>query len=201
MNAQHSMLSHDHGTPPEFVALARAVLGIVDLDPTSSPKWNQNIKASRIITAEQNALVTPWFAGAPAPNDLLTDHRVAPTSHVRGRTFCNFPNDKQGELVARLWTILVEYYFRGWVTCAVYVGFSVEQLSRLQRVRARAHPLVWPTCIPRVRHNYLDGETLELQEDAPHASFLTLLSRDRHDVERFTALASELGTVVNGDRW
>jgi hypothetical protein len=201
MNAQHSMLSDDHGTPPEFVAIARAVLGIVDLDPTSSEKWNRTICATRIITAEQNALVTPWFEGAPAPSELVTDRRVAPAHHIRGRTFCNFPNDKRGKLVARLWTTLVEYYFRGWVTCAVYVGFSVEQLSRLQRVGARAHPLVWPTCIPRSRHNYLDGDALELQEDAPHASFLTLLSRDRDQVERFTAFASELGTVVNGDRW
>lgn len=201
MNAAHSLLTHDHGTPPEVIRIVHETIGEPDVDPASHPKWNTRIKARRIITEQQDGRVTPWFTDGPAPNRLLTDRRCCPAELPGETAFNNPPNDRRGELVAFYWRTLVEYWMRGWCRSAVFVGFNVEQLSRLQRVRARRHPLQLPTLVPRQRIEYLDAVTGKPQPDAPHASFVTLLSRDPREIQTFAALGSELGVVVNGDRW
>jgi len=65
-------VSHDYGSPPEFVEVAHAVFrGPPTLDPFSSEKWNDaGIRAHRIITAEQDGFKTPWF---PACGKYLGD--------------------------------------------------------------------------------------------------------------------------------
>lgn len=201
-SAAHLLQSHDHGSPPEVIALARVTMGRIDVDPASSAKWNERIGAARIITAEQNFARTPWFAGAPAPLQLRTNQLrpIAGSKHEPETVFCNPPNDKRGDLVASAWWALAEYFKLGWARSAVYVGFNVEQLSRLQRVSAASHPLEHVTLVPAKRIDYLDGATLRLQEDAPHASFVTLLSRNPREIETFACLGGKLGHVVNGDR-
>ena len=198
--AGHSAATDQHGTPPDVIHVIHGTLGgPPDLDPASAPEWNDLMQARRVITAEEDGLVTPWHPDAPAPNRLGTDRRVAPRGH-RMTLAINPPGDKQGLLVAGFWRTLVEYHLRGWVTSAVWVGFSVEQLSRLQRVGARSHPLRHPTCVPAERISYRKSLT-ELGEQPTHASFLTLLSREPRQIETFAALGSELGVVVNGDRF
>lgn len=199
MTAQHSMVTAEHGSPPEFVDLAHYAMGGIDLDPASTPEWNKNVRATRIITKQQNGLRTPWFQGAPSILDLRKNQTRAPIDHVNGRTILNPPSDKRGRLVAQFWFGITELWRLGWVTSGVYVGFNVEQLSRLQRVGAHTHPLREVTLVPETRHDYHDTQTT-LGEDAPHASFVTLLTRNRDEIERFAALGSQLGFVVNGDR-
>ncbi len=201
MNAMHSLLTHDHGTPLGIVRLAHETFGLPDLDPGSHPKWNVKIQAKRIITEEQDARVAEWFPGAPLPNRLLTDRRCAPEDSGGETVFNNPGNDRRGLLVAFYWKTLVEYWMRGWCRSAIYVGFNIEQLSRLQRVGARTSPLKHPTIVPRERPEYLDGTTFAPQEDPAHASFITLLSHSQREIQTFAALGSELGDVVNGDRW
>ena len=210
-NAQHSAATDEHGTPPELVALAQRVLVFIDLDPASSEEWNALVGAQRILTRETGGLRTPWFAGAPRPDELGTDKRecTSPTASYktavfegapsRGTVFLNPPGDKRGELVARFWCALAEYYRRGFVTSAVYVGFSVEQLARLQRVGAHSHPLEHTTLIPRSRLGYRDTPTT-IGEDPTHASFVTLLSDDVRQIETFAAYGRELGHIVHCGR-
>jgi hypothetical protein len=206
VNAQHSMQTNEHGTPPEFVALGHAVFGEPDLDPASSAQWNGLIRAKRVITKAEGFWKTPWIAGAPAPNRLKTQPEPAPWAVPSIMYDCaaisviaNPPGDRKGVNVARMWWALTEYFALGWIRAALYIGFNVEQLSRLQRVGARTHPLQHVTLIPSYRHDYrIDAETVG--EDAPHASFVTLLSRSSREIETFAALGSELGHVVNGDR-
>jgi hypothetical protein len=201
MNAQHSAKTDQHGSPPSFVTLARTTMGRIDVDPASSAMWNENIGAARFITKQQNGLRTPWFPGAPAPLELRTRaRRPTPARDEPGTVLLNPPGDRRGALVAAFWWALAEYFAWGWATSAVYIGFSVEQLARLQRVGARSHPLLHVTLVPAKRENYVDAETGELQEDATHASFVTLLSRSAAEIETFVGLGSELGHVVNGDR-
>lgn len=202
MNAAHLLQSHDHGSPDPFIAIAREVLGLISVDPASSAKWNKRVGAARFITAEQNAIRTPWFPGAPSPLQLRTKSLppIASSAHQPGTVFLNPPNDKRGDLVAAFWWALARYFRLGWCTAGIYVGFNVEQLSRLQRVSADSHPLEHVTLVPASRENYIDGETLQLQEDAPHASFVTLLSRNPREIETFACLGGKLGHVVNGGR-
>ena len=196
-SSQHSAATDQHGTPLEVVTLIHLTLGgPPDLDPATSPAWNDLMQARRIITAEHDALVTPWHPDAPAPNRLKTDRRSAPPGHAM-TVAINPPGDPRGGLVAAFWRVLVEYYLGGSVTAAVWVGFNVEQLSRLQRVGARSHPLRHPTCVPMERISYRRTLT-KLGEDPPHASFITLLSRDQRQIETFAAAGAELGCVTNG---
>ena len=85
--------------------------------------------------------------------------------------------------------------------CPVSRGVGIDQpeqrLQALQRVGARTHPLRHPTCVPRDRVDYRKSLT-EIGTDAPHASFITLLSREPRQIETFAALGSELGCVTYG---
>lgn len=196
-SGQHSSKSDNWGTPPEYVELARAVLGRIDLDPSSSPQWNASIGAWRIITADEDGLRTPWVNGAPSPVDICRQDapRCSPRRDVR--VYLNPPGDKSGELVAAFWRALASYHALGWISCAFYDGFSLEQLSRLQRVGARSHPLCWPTLFPRERVDHLI-EPGRPGTAAGHASFFTLLPANREQVATFCALGARYGAVVNG---
>lgn len=193
-------LTHDHGTPPEYVALMHEVFGCdPDLDPSSHPKWNEAIRAKRIITESMDARIAPWFPtlDAPLPNRLLTDLRCLPDDLDGELVHNNPPNEGDGSLVAFFWKTCVEYYLRGYARAVFFVGFNVEQLARNQRIGARSSPLKHPTIVPAVRPRYLDGATLKPQPQPMHASFITLLSNDHNHIRRFAALGRELGDVVN----
>lgn len=191
-------LTHDHGTPPEYLALMREVFGRdPDLDPASHPKWNEGIRAKRIITEEMDARVSPWFEGAPLPHRLRTDRRCRPDGEEGELVFNNPPNEGDGSLVAFFWKTCVEYYLRGWARAVFFVGFNVEQLARNQRIGARTSPLKNPTIVPAARPHYIDGITLLPQTQPMHASFITLLSDDTQHLRTFAALGRELGDVVN----
>lgn len=191
-------LTHDHGTPPHFVALMHEVFQRrPDLDPASHPKWNEHVRAERIITEEMDARRAEWFPGAPLPNRLLTDRRCRPDDEEGELVHCNPPNDADGSLASFFWLTNVEYWLRGWSRAVFYVGFNIEQLARNQRIGARTSPLRHPTIVPAERPRYLDGKTLKPQKQPMHASFITLLSHEPQHIRTFAALGRELGDVVN----
>lgn len=195
-------LTHDHGSPLHFVALMHEVYQRdPDLDPATHPKWNDQIRARRIITEEMDARVAEWFPDAPLPNRLLTDRRCRPDGEDGEFIHCNPPNDANGSLASFFWLTCVEYWMRGWAGSVFYVGFNIEQLARNQRIGARTSPLRHPTIVPAERPRYLDASTLQPQKQPMHASFITLLSRSPREIQTFAALGRELGDVVNGDRW
>jgi hypothetical protein len=199
VSAQHSSDSAEHGTSPAFVELGRAAIGFPDVDPASSQAWNKLICARRVITREENGLRTPWFEGAPVPLQVRSCREIAPpgrrTAHV------NPPGDREGVLVAAFWIALAGYFALRWVTSAIWIGFNVEQLARLQRVGARSHPLEHVTLVPARREGYRPSPALLATADQPpHASFVTLLTRDPREIETFATLGAKLGCVINGNR-
>lgn len=47
-------------TPPEYIDSVRAVLGNIDLDPFSSERANEIVKASQIFSVENSAFENEW---------------------------------------------------------------------------------------------------------------------------------------------
>ena len=47
-------------TPPEWLDLAKEVLGTIDLDPASNEIANKLVQAKRFYTKEENGLLPPW---------------------------------------------------------------------------------------------------------------------------------------------
>jgi hypothetical protein len=182
-----------------IVEIARATLGSIDLDPCTDSTWNARIGAWRILTASDDALNTPWVVGAPAPGDAHRESALHAEPSWRCTALVNPPGEKTGALVAGFWRALTHYYRLGWISSAVWIGFSVEQLSRLQRVGAPSHPLEYPTCIPSERVSYLEPSGYP-GEQPGHASFITLLpdrARKKAQVDQFHRIARPLGAVIN----
>jgi hypothetical protein len=223
-SGQHSSKSPEHGTPARIVQFARDVIGRPDLDPASSAKWNRVVGAERFFDKRTNGTATPWVPGAPAPLAALNRFRahavadiesIARDAELEGRheearrilaqvalagavsVFLNPPGDRKGVLVAAFWASLSAYFALGYVRSAIWVGFSLEQLARLQRVGAASHPLEHLTLVPSHRLRY--SAKLGKSGDAPtHGSFLTLLTRSRTEAQRFRVLGRELGHVIGG---
>jgi len=208
--AQHSAATPDWGTSRSLLELERAVLGRIDIDPFSSAKWNAVVGAWRFIDETTDGRTTPWGLGFPRPQRIawlgscdaaerlrLEAMRARPgglyTAHV------NAPGDKRGELVADAWRILAAYVELGWITAACYVGFSVEQLARLQRVGAISTPLDHWTLIPAERQPFLTAPGVA-GEEPTHASFVTLLGGTDDQIQLFHRLGERLGVVTRRSR-
>jgi hypothetical protein len=197
MNAQHLQQTAEHGTPPEYVELARYVLGALDLDPASSAYWNHYIvKATRFYDERLDGLKQPW----------------------RGRLIVNPPSDdtpaavraaykRKGEraprgnpLVRKFWERLVDEWRRGAVHSAVWIGFSLEQLVHLQS--SPVHPLQLINLVPASRIPFMErqpGNAAPTRSTSPtHGNYICLLStrtsatESKDQARRFVERASSL---------
>ncbi len=63
-------------TPSDYIDLAREVMGSIDLDPASSHKANEVVKAKRYYTAEDDGLSKDWYGNVwlnpPYSSELIT---------------------------------------------------------------------------------------------------------------------------------
>ncbi len=208
VKGQHSCKTPEHGTPARIVELARAVIGSFGIDPASNAKWNRVVGAERFLDKRANGTKTPWVRGA---RDAEMEERHDAARLIRRQlrqvldacaitAFVNPPGDPKGVLVAAFWAALAAYFDLGYLRSAIWVGFSLEQLARLQRVGAASHPLEHVTLVPEWRLQY--SSKPGVAAGAPtHGSFVTLLTRDHAEVQRFRRLGAELGHVIVGSRW
>lgn len=51
----------EYYTPPFIIEAARSVMGGIDLDPASSAKANEAVKADRFYSEQESGLVRPWL--------------------------------------------------------------------------------------------------------------------------------------------
>lgn len=193
--AAHMQETDRHGTGDEFLEVARHTFAGegIHLDPCSEHSFNRHVQARRYLTVEQDATSTPWFPGAPKPLDVRVS---APPSHRPKTVFINPPSSEDGTLVKMLWCATCCYWTRGWISCAVWVGYNTNQRTYLQLTKAPYHPLQLMTLEPNRRMPYRTPGGA-LANSPPHASYLTLLSFDPFVRRRFAERARAYGFVTD----
>lgn len=141
MIAQHSSATNEHPTPAHVVELARKVLGTIDLDPATTPEFNETVRAARIYSGDRfDGLAELWH----------------------GRVFCNPPGGtlKDRNEIKRWgtrsracawWRKLTEECAAGRVPEAIFVGFTLELLRSTQSDGPWPHPFDFTVCVPRER--------------------------------------------------
>jgi hypothetical protein len=174
VNIQHSSRTDRWFTPPHVLDLARQVLGPIDLDPTSEPAANELVGAKRFITAESDALVTPWDCA----NESV---------------WLNPPGGKRGNksLVVLFWERLLSY--RGEFSHAIFMAFSAEALQTTQRCALSAGS--FPVCIPRKRLRFVSASGVPGLAPSHSNAIVYVPGRVNRSAE-FAAVFSSLGNVV-----
>lgn len=141
MIPQHLSNSVEHPTPAFVVEAAREVMGGIDLDPASCGEANKVVRA------------TTYYSLA-----LLHDGL---TFEWNGRVFLNPPGGKapkywQEHYKSRSnavcwWRKLLDEYFVGRCSEAIFIGFNLDILQASQGQEEWPDVLKFPLCVPSRR--------------------------------------------------
>jgi len=101
-------------TPPEYIEAARAVMGGVDLDPATSEKAQETVKAKKFYTADDDGLSKAW----------------------KGRVWLNPPYSK--DLIGKFCDKLAEGVDAGKVTSAILLVNNATDTAWFHRVASKA---------------------------------------------------------------
>ena len=172
--AELSCSSSSWYSPEYIVEPGRKVLGEIDLDPATSDRANQTIRAHEWFTEAHDGLALPWA----------------------GRVWLNPPSPP-----GPWWERLVEEHLAGRVTSAIFIVYAIGTLQNMQGQTPGAPFNKWPICIPKKRIAYgkatdqlgLDGHPVVEPMKAPtHASAIIGLGVD---VDLFREAYSHVGMV------
>jgi hypothetical protein len=167
-NGRHLALTGRRGTPPDWVEMARAALGgRIELDPMSEPIFNEIVRAEVIYTESEDGLRLPWNASTV----FLNPH---------------------GGLVVEAWRKLTSEWCTGRTTSAIWIGFSLEQMSLL--AEEEEHPLDFSLLIARKRISFL-GEDLKPLGSPTHGNYVVGIGIP---ADRFEAAFAGRGRFSHG---
>lgn len=83
----HNSGENEWYTPAEYIEAARTVLGAIDLDPATSKKANEVVKAARMFTREDDGLEQSWqgriWMNPPYSQPLVTQFSEKLAAHVQ----------------------------------------------------------------------------------------------------------------------
>jgi phage N-6-adenine-methyltransferase len=117
-------------TPVEYIVAARAVMGDIELDPASSLKANQTVRAKKIYTAQDDGLTKKWS----------------------GRTWMNPPY--AGELIGKFSEKIVKHYGQGDIGEAIVLVNNATETIWFQTLLECASAV----CLIKGRIKFIDAE-------------------------------------------
>lgn len=170
MMARHSKVYAGWGTPEAYIDAAREVMGGIDLDPASDAGSQARIKAGRILTVEDDGLVSSW-----------ADARTV---------WINPP----GGLARPFWRRLTVWVFDDprRTRQAIWLGYSLEQLQTLQTDGNGPIKLADAVCFPSKRIAFYDAAGV-LQKSPTHANYVAYFGVH---VNRFNEVFGAFGEVL-----
>lgn len=165
------MISDERYTPSAFIEAAREVMGSIDLDPATSWKANEVVKATFIRTEAHNGLEVPWV-------DLLGQPY---------RVWLNPPSPPKP-----WWVKLMHEWQQGHILQAVYLAYNQQQLQSLQ-VDTPFSPGAFPICVPNRRINFLDAVTLEPQKSPKYPNAIIYVPGLENNTKDFLRVFKSFG--------
>jgi phage N-6-adenine-methyltransferase len=117
-------------TPAEYIEPAREVLGAIDLDPASSDKAQETVKARRYYTADNDGLALEWH----------------------GRVWMNPPYGR--DLIQRFMNKLVDEYRSGRVEAAIVLTHNSTETAWFQTAQKACSAI----CFSDARVRFLDPD-------------------------------------------
>lgn len=147
------------GSPEWVIDAAREIMGSIDLDPCSSARFNERVKAAKFYTEADNGLEQPWH----------------------GNVFLNPPNGRGVPLA--FYKKALREIRAGNVQCVFYVGFNISHLRVLRSGDDLMvnHPIAIP--LSRICFESEDGER---GESPRHDNFFSILTDDAKRIECFS---------------
>lgn len=170
VNAQHSINTGEWYTPAEWLALVRAVLGSIGLDPCSSKAASFAVGAPIYLTESDNPLKLPW-------------HEIADTAFINPPGCCRkgflgyMACDNRKNCSCRLPRKFLEKTITECALgmSAIYLAYSVNQLRQLSSIAIASHLSV-SIAMPAKRIPYVDPVTMKMQRGTNCDSAFVLIS-------------------------
>ncbi len=171
MNIQHSSATPEWGTPENIIELVRAVLGRIDFDPASSPRWNATVQADKFLTERDDGLSAPWAPGA---------------------LYCNPPGGKIGNhsKTAMFWKRLMSHREEGSLEHAIFMAFSAEALQNTQG-KGVLPIMAFPFCVPAKRIRFVSVGVEKIQPS--HSNVIAYVPGTTDKSDLFREVFSRLG--------
>lgn len=191
-NIRHSSETNEHYTRPDTVALVRAVLGDIDLDPASSAEANKVIRAREYFTSRTNGLDREWggrvFLNPPGGQLGLSKKAKEANPQLAARIAAERLQWGTRSRSVAWWRKLATEFQARRVSSAIFIGFSLEILQTSQEMEGAtfATPFDFTFCIPRTRLRF-DGNS------PTHANVIVYLGSDR---AVFRRVFESVGKVV-----
>jgi hypothetical protein len=176
-DARHLVQDRHRRTPDHILALAREVLGTIDLDPATDAEAQTHVRAGQYYFA--GGLYVPWHGRV----------WLNPPGGCLDPVSCD-PRKTGISSAAVWWTKLVYEFQSGRVTEALFLAFTLEVLRTGQRYERP--PQAFPFCIPRDRLHFPSSSGAKV--DAPAAASAIIYLGPNAD--KFRVLFSKVGYVT-----